>query len=432
MSSEIIELTDGSGRISIAGDQRECVLLFDGLPVGFTWDDCGGSIGQYLTRGTAPEKLQKTLDDIRRLVSGIDTEASLADSLAGLLALFENGQYVLSKGIAHGAEVLDFPLADIVTEQPYPFYCRSGSILICTQPSAYLDKGRVAEYRDQILSGARPYLIVAEVFRSDIQFVMDGHHKLEAYRQADIKPHLIEISRTNSRGLTLEDGLRAFGDSMSLRSEYARVKERRYDPPRTQPRLPLPDVYDFIYAAEQGDVEKITSTLAENPEFIDEVTPDFRTALISGSMRGQTEVVSVLLSYNPRWDLEDEDHQTALHAAAIYNHPEVIRLLIQHGVPADIENVMKNTPLIDAAINGFTESVQVLLELGAQVNPKNGSALYMAAVNENLETVRYLLEAGADPEWNRPEWFDTEVREWLDDAGECTKFIQAFRQTGSG
>ncbi|MGW7530804.1 hypothetical protein [Amycolatopsis sp. NPDC054798] len=92
----------------------------------------------------------------------------LAETLRELLALLVDGQYRVS-----GPE--RFEDRDLVPANPWP----DG------------DDARVAYYRAAIRSGHRP---VAVVLSGQRPFLLDGHHKISAYRAEGVTPSVVLIS----------------------------------------------------------------------------------------------------------------------------------------------------------------------------------------------------------------------------------------------
>jgi hypothetical protein len=68
------------------------------------------------------------------------------------------------------------------------FYPPSGEHLIFTQPFETIDKQRVNYYQDIISKGQRPCAIV--ICGGDANYILDGHHKLIAYKNLNINPPL--------------------------------------------------------------------------------------------------------------------------------------------------------------------------------------------------------------------------------------------------
>ncbi|WP_410656074.1 hypothetical protein [Amycolatopsis sp. lyj-112] len=94
----------------------------------------------------------------------------LGDTLRPLLDLFADGKYQVSGPERLAEDRFLTPSAD--------------------WPPA--DVSRVGYYRTAIKSGHRPVAIVLET--GDAAVILDGHHKIAAYREEAILPHLLIIS----------------------------------------------------------------------------------------------------------------------------------------------------------------------------------------------------------------------------------------------
>jgi len=77
--------------------------------------------------------------------------------------------------------------------------------MVATQPKEQLRETTVNWFRDKIRDGGRPLALGICVNASwedgddDLRtvFILDGHHRLEAYRQESIKPHVCVLARMN-------------------------------------------------------------------------------------------------------------------------------------------------------------------------------------------------------------------------------------------
>jgi len=110
-------------------------------------------------------------------------------------------------------------------------------------------------------------------------------------------------------------------------------------------------------------------------------------------LKGQTETVGLLLGLGA-------DPKPVLHDAALKGHVAVVRLLLEHGAVVDGRSAAGSTALADAALAGQVEVVRLLLEKGAKVDLRDeesgSTALHIAAGWGRTEVVRVLLEKGAD------------------------------------
>ncbi|WP_406639503.1 hypothetical protein [Amycolatopsis sp. WGS_07] len=92
----------------------------------------------------------------------------LAETLSDLLALLVDGQYRIS-----GPQRLES--LDLVPASPWPDD----------------DDARVTYYRTAIRAGHRPVAVVLSGTRA---FLLDGHHKISAYRAEGVTPSVVLIS----------------------------------------------------------------------------------------------------------------------------------------------------------------------------------------------------------------------------------------------
>lgn len=92
----------------------------------------------------------------------------------------------------------------IVDFSTYGFHVGSGVNLIATQPLDVIEEERVKFYENEIISGKRPFAIIVEKYCQVLDnvhdkslyselFVLDGHHKLLAYRKLNIYPPILNI-----------------------------------------------------------------------------------------------------------------------------------------------------------------------------------------------------------------------------------------------
>ena len=201
---------DGKGLIEVRGGPEDTVLLVEGRPVALNWDDCQGSVGQYLvftghTRGSDYAR------QLAEFVEGtVDAGRPLAEQIGPLLALFAPGTYCLGYTPSAAVEsvgrarILRRTVADRELVEYYP---ADQLNLVCTQRSESLDEERVAYFRKQIRAEQRPIVLTASAEGAWCEFVIDGHHKLAAYDREQVRPAVLGIVRWQAPGISLEEGL---------------------------------------------------------------------------------------------------------------------------------------------------------------------------------------------------------------------------------
>ena len=123
------------------------------------------------------------------------------------------------------------------------------------------------------------------------------------------------------------------------------------------------------------------------------------TLLHIASLRGQIEVVRLLLDSGADVNIRNANNDTALHFAARSGSADIIKLLLDKGSSVNLTSTQATTPLNLSPTCDSLPAARAFVEEGATLNRTNKSdlsPLMMAAYNGKLEAVRYLVERGAD------------------------------------
>src|SRR5262249_59700678 len=95
--------------------------------------------------------------------------------------------------------------------------------LVCTQTRESLNEERVAYFRKQIRAGQRPIVLTTSAEGAWCEFVIDGHHKLEAYNRQGVKPAILGIERWKAPAISLEEGISFLPKAHRGIREYRRM-----------------------------------------------------------------------------------------------------------------------------------------------------------------------------------------------------------------
>jgi cytohesin len=118
-------------------------------------------------------------------------------------------------------------------------------------------------------------------------------------------------------------------------------------------------------------------------------------------LRGQVEMVALLLEKGADPNSPTPNGGTLLHDAALKGHREIVELLLRSGARVNALNGAGGTALHDAALGGFRPVVELLIGKGADLEIREretgATALHQAASWGRTEAVEALLAAGADP-----------------------------------
>jgi len=203
-----IQIDNGQNIIDIFFDDfASCLVVKKALAV--NWPDCRGSVGEYYSisdysiedRNFYTKNLDNTMSE------GTDSEQM--ETTKDFLNLFANGKYSINKFIAKIDEV-EFltsnqaEYGDIVPQNErffgwfYPDYRSNSEPLLFSITNNKIDHNRVEYYCELIRKGSKPTVLTFEVcnlLSSDYscKYVLDGHHKIEAYLKLKLDIPIINI-----------------------------------------------------------------------------------------------------------------------------------------------------------------------------------------------------------------------------------------------
>ena len=124
------------------------------------------------------------------------------------------------------------------------------------------------------------------------------------------------------------------------------------------------DVFD---AARSGNVETIKALHKENPEIINSANTSGHSPLIIAAYNNQEEVVHYLLEAGA--DVNYQFNQgAAIHGAAFKGHYGVVVLLVEYNAKFDVPDQNGTTPLIYATLFGHIDVAKFLFAKGS--NPR--------------------------------------------------------------
>ena len=194
------------------GNTPEIALLVNGAPLIIDFHD-GGSIGRFafLVNDAQPQSVAEVE---RRAASGFVDEAPLSEQIAPLLALMDNGNYTLtlapldSETVVCSFDEYDSKTGRSMWYYPWSFprdgYNHRSPVLLLTQWEISFFDEIIERYVVAINRGEYPALISVGAKDVPARFLLDGHHKMAAYRKCGKAPVVLHIEAEQMSALSPE------------------------------------------------------------------------------------------------------------------------------------------------------------------------------------------------------------------------------------
>ena len=115
--------------------------------------------------------------------------------------------------------------------------------------------------------------------------------------------------------------------------------------------------------------------------------------------KSSLEIAHLLVNSGADVNVTDYDGNAPLHAVAVFGYREVAELLLISGASLDARNKEQQTPLEFACGNGKLDIAQFLLDRGSDINSRDDQGwlpLHIASRGGHVEVARLLLDCGSD------------------------------------
>lgn len=219
-----IKINNNTGVLDIKGDFSEAILTLNGRPIQFTWfAEIGTTWRYHLAKGLTKSPFIRKTHIEKILYDGI-SDVSQVDSVIRyyksflMTGYYAFGTYVLPKHL----ELRQALRSDYTEFDDYG----GVSGLIGTQIN--INSKLVDSYKEQILKGKRPCMVIFRNKDSHTQFILDGHHKFLGYQKTKIPPQAIIITKLNPTSLSVQDSLKVLKKMKSTNIDYPiKLKEEK-------------------------------------------------------------------------------------------------------------------------------------------------------------------------------------------------------------
>lgn len=238
-ANRILEISDGKSILELKLNKLGSYLKFR-KPLAINWSDCQGSIAQFYAIFSYCQEYKEAIQqNLRESLNSGDFKFETGfTEITKLLSLFENGRYNISFEPNYRFEISDrwdwnlaknhklFASNAVIRDESQTYYSDDKAYLdyltesyydgyseyfIFTQPSEILDEKRIKFYQEEIKQGMKPIAIIYSGYSQTKgtyedgsnwirtyqtgNFIIDGHHKLIAYKILNQTPSLLRIEK---------------------------------------------------------------------------------------------------------------------------------------------------------------------------------------------------------------------------------------------
>ena len=197
-----IETYGKNGVLEITGNPQETILYLRDKPIQYSWYAEVGSIWRYhIAQGLYNQAVTINESMECLLKRGIENKEDFLAITEYFNRFFKYGKYEYG----YYEMFKDISWIAIPENENYKSFDHYGGGVDITPTQNSIKDELVQEYKEQILSGKRPVIVLLHIENSWMFYVMDGHHKFRAYQKAKIKPYAIIITKLKNSYKSIEE-----------------------------------------------------------------------------------------------------------------------------------------------------------------------------------------------------------------------------------
>ena len=204
--------------VELQGQGEDLLLLFRGRLAQFTYLREVGTTWRFQLAHNLSELDVVRDGRFRAFVrAGRLSTDSLRNQFDYLLSRLGPGLYRIETGYLEPTTDYYLPMMDRPDCYPAEAY---NLCLLATQ--AYLNPALVAEYEQLIRAGESPIVVVLTAPDSFTQFILDGHHKFQAYVRRQTHARAVVITKLNAKPIGTPRGLELLAQCPATPAHYRR------------------------------------------------------------------------------------------------------------------------------------------------------------------------------------------------------------------
>ena len=213
-----IEIHSGIGEFNLVGTKDCSIFEFRNRPKILVWEMSWNSLMNFFIGKQAKQRILY-LEIFEKLEAGLNsgtvTDENCVELLEPLLNQFTSATYEVEIEEIDDAYHIIYPGEPPYQNEEKTKHVVWKSVWAGGYPFIYAfqrinDSGRVEFYREQINKGIRPQILMLQAHNSAVSFVLDGHHKLNAYNETTIKANVLRIIKMSNYEVAEDNIIEAF------------------------------------------------------------------------------------------------------------------------------------------------------------------------------------------------------------------------------
>jgi len=228
-----IEIYKGIGEFNIVGDKDCSIFEFRHRPKIMAWEMNWNSLYNFFV-GIQAKKRILYLENYYNLETALN-EGTVENEncirlLEPLLNQFTNAKYKIDIQETNDSYHIIYPGEPTYQNEQKTKHIIFNSIWAGGEPYIYSfqrisNSNRNEHYKEQIMNGKRPQILTIKTENSEVEFILDGHHKLNAYNNTTINANIVRIIKKNNHKISEERIMNAFDKLEKKKSQPITTSE---------------------------------------------------------------------------------------------------------------------------------------------------------------------------------------------------------------
>jgi len=232
-----LEIYKGSGEFNIVGTKDCSIFEFKHGPKIMVWEMNWNSLFNFFVGIQSKQrilyleayfKLEESLNE------GTLNEENCIELFEPLLNQFTNAKYKIEIEESNDAYHIIYPGEPTYQNKDKTKHIIWNSIWAGGEPFLYSfqnisNSNRIEHYLKNIKDGLRPQILIMKTDESEVEFILDGHHKMNAYNKTSIKANIVRITKLNNFKISEERIFKAFD----------KLENKKIEPITTSKEMPI-------------------------------------------------------------------------------------------------------------------------------------------------------------------------------------------------